>query len=110
VVNDGVEAPSYKDTLCSPKYSKATLVGCTLAMLAQLTGINIVMFYSSTIMTSSGLAPNYITALVGFVNCASVFPTIGLFKKFGRKSMLWTMSLGIASMLIGLGVCLIVNA
>lgn len=85
-------------------------MGCTLSMLQQLSGINIVMFYSSTIMSSSGLPPNYITALVGFVNCVSVFPTIALFKKFGRKILLWTLSLAIAASLVGLGVCLLVDA
>lgn len=79
-------------------------------MLQQLSGINIVMFYSSTIMSSSGLPPNYITALVGFVNCVSVFPTIALFKKFGRKILLWTLSLAIAASLVGLGVSLLVDA
>jgi MFS family permease len=73
-------APSYKDTLCSPQYSTATLVGCLLAIFQQLSGINIVIFYSSTIMTSSGLSPNKITALVGGVCCLGVLPTVWLFK------------------------------
>lgn len=68
------------------------------------------MFYSSTIMGSSGLPPNQITALVGFVNCVSVFPTIYLFKRFGRKILLWTLSLAITASLIGLGVSLMINA
>jgi MFS family permease len=68
------------------------------------------MFYSSNIMGSSGLPPNKITALVGFVNCVSVFPTIYLFGRFGRKILLWTLSLAIAGSLIGLGVCLLVDA
>lgn len=68
------------------------------------------MFYSSNIMSSSGLPPNQITALVGFVNCVSVFPTIILFAKFGRKVLLWTLSLAIAASLIGLGVSLMLDA
>ena len=68
------------------------------------------MFYSSNIMSSSGLPPNQITALVGFVNCVSVFPTIYLFSRFGRKILLWTLSLAIAGSLIGLGVSLLVDA
>jgi Na+/melibiose symporter-like transporter len=103
-------SPSYSETLTSPKYRSATLIGCTLSMLQQLSGINIVMFYSSNIMGSSGLPPNQITALVGFVNCASVFPTIFLFAKFGRKVLLWTLSLAIAGSLIGLGVSLLIDA
>lgn len=110
IINRGDGVPSYGDTLCNPQYSRATLIGCLLSMLQQLTGINIVMFYSSTIMVSSGLAPNIITALVGTVNCLSVFPTIWFFKKFGRKTILWTLSFAIAASLIGLGVSLILNA
>ena len=68
------------------------------------------MFYSSTIMSSAGLPANIITAIVGFVNCVSVFPTIIMFKKFGRKSLLWTLSFAIAASLIGLGVSLIINS
>jgi SP family facilitated glucose transporter-like MFS transporter 1 len=67
------------------------------------------MFYSSTIMVSSGLPPNVITALVGTVNCLSVFPTIWLFKMFGRKTILWTLSFAITCSLVGLGVCQILN-
>lgn len=103
-------SPSYSETLTSPKYRSATLIGCTLSMLQQLSGINIVMFYSSNIMGSSGLPPNQITALVGFVNCVSVFPTIYLFARFGRKVLLWTLSLAIAGSLIGLGVSLLIDA
>lgn len=67
------------------------------------------MFYSSKILTSGTIKSTIITALVGIVNCVSVFPTIILFKKFGRKTLLWTLSLAIAASLIGLGVCLIVD-
>lgn len=75
-----------------------------------MTGINIVMFYSSTIMASSGLQPNIVTALVGLVNWIAVFPTVYLFGKFGRKPLLWILSFAIAAMLIGLGVCQRINA
>ena len=68
------------------------------------------MFYSSTILKSTGLKPTVVTALVGFVNFVSVFPTLILFKKFGRKILLWTLSFAIAACLIGLGVCLILNS
>ena len=86
------------------------MIGCTLSLFQQLTGINIVMFYSSTIMGSSGLPPNLITALVGIVNCVSVFPTLYLFKKFGRKPLLWILSFAIAGSLVGLGVCNLINS
>lgn len=106
IVSSGGSSPSYKETLTSPKYMIATIMGCTLSLMQQLSGINIVMFYSSTILKSSGgLKATQITALVGVVNCLSVFPTIVLFKKFGRKTLLWVLSFAIAASLIGLGVC-----
>jgi MFS family permease len=110
VISEGNSSPGYGETLTSPKYRVATIIGCLLSMFQQLTGINIVMFYSSTIMSSAGLPANIITAIVGFVNCVSVFPTIIMFKKFGRKSLLWTLSFAIAASLIGLGVSLIINS
>jgi hypothetical protein len=53
------------------------------------------------------MKPTIVTALVGFVNFVSVFPTLILFKKFGRKILLWTLSFAIAACLIGLGACLL---
>jgi len=38
-----------------------------------------------------------------------VFPSIYLVKKFGRKTLLWTLSFAIAASLIGLGVSFIIN-
>ena len=110
IVNDSkAGSPSYSETLCSPKYRIATYIGCALSFLQQLTGINVVMFYSSTILKSTGIKPTVVTALVGFVNFVSVFPTLILFKKFGRRILLWTLSFAIAACLVGLGVSLIVN-
>jgi hypothetical protein len=55
------------------------------------------------------MKPTIVTALVGFVNFVSVFPTLILFKKFGRKILLWTLSFAISACLIGLGACLLLN-
>jgi hypothetical protein len=68
------------------------------------------MFYSSTILTSLKLGPNYITALVGLVTLLAVLPTIILFKHIGRKTILWIFGFLMAASLIGLGVCLIMNS
>ena len=40
---------SYKEVFTGPLYRRATFVGCTLAVFQQLTGINIIMFYSTKI-------------------------------------------------------------
>lgn len=110
IASGGSGGPTYSETLTSPKYMVSTIIGCTLSLMQQLSGINIVMFYSSKILDSLQMKATLITAMVGIVNCVSVFPTIILFKKFGRKVLLWTLSLAIAASLIGLGVCLIVDA
>jgi Na+/melibiose symporter-like transporter len=67
------------------------------------------MFYSSSIMNTKSVSSNVITAIVGSVNCIAVVPTIWIFKKFGRKVILWTMSFAIAGSLIGLGLCFILK-
>ena len=38
---------SYGDALCGSQYKRASLVAICLAAFQQLTGINVVMFYSS---------------------------------------------------------------
>ena len=63
-----------------------------LSILQQLSGINAVMFYSSTIMGEVGFRPNIGTAIVGLVNMVSTFPTLYLMGKFGRRTLLWTLS------------------
>lgn len=62
------------------------------------------MFYSSTIMNQVGFRPNIGTAIVGLVNMVSTFPTLYLLDRFGRKSLLWTLSMSQAVLLVGLGV------
>ena len=43
--------------LTHPNYKRAFLIGCSLAMFQQLTGINILMFYSSAILGGAGISP-----------------------------------------------------
>lgn len=48
VIETGKAAsPSFAETLCHPRYRFATILGCSLSVLQQLSGINAVMFYSS---------------------------------------------------------------
>ena len=97
-------APTFKQTLCDPRFAYATFVGCSLSILQQLSGINAVMFYSSTIMSKVGFRPNLGTVIVGLVNMVSTFPTVWLLDRFGRKSLMWTLSFVQAALLVGLGI------
>ncbi len=69
-------APGYKETLCSPKYQYATLLGCSLSILQQLSGINAVMFYSSAIFQQIGFSARLGSGLVGFINMAATFGAV----------------------------------
>ncbi|CDW77776.1 sugar transporter family protein [Stylonychia lemnae] len=96
--------PSYGQTLCHPKYQYATILGCALSVLQQLSGINAVMFYSSKIFDKMGIDTNLGSGLVGFINMASTFGALFLLGKFGRKQLLWSMSFLMAADLVGLGI------
>jgi uncharacterized membrane protein len=110
VIISGGNSPSDTENLNSPKYMVSKLIGCTLSLLQQLSDIIIVIFYSSTILASLLMRATLINSVVSVVSCISLFPYIILFKKFGRKSLLWVFSFAISASLIGLGVCLIVSA
>lgn len=99
--------PTYKDNLCDPKYSIATLIGCILSFFQQMCGIGAVRFYTSYILTANeSLNANQITALVGTVSFFAVIPTMWIYRRVGRKTMLTVMSFAIAGSLAGLGVSL----
>ena len=97
-------SPSYKDTLCHPRYMFATVAGCLLSMLQQFSGINAVMFYSSTIFSKANFSGRVGTAIVGVVNMASTFVALFLLGCFGRKTLLWTLSIVMGCFQIGLGI------
>jgi len=44
-----VQKPSTKEVFTNPEIRKAAWVGCTISVFQQLTGINAIIFYSSTI-------------------------------------------------------------
>jgi Sugar (and other) transporter len=71
-------SPGYKETIMSPKYRYATLLGCLLSCLQQLSGINAVMFYSSKIFVKIGIQDKLGSGLVGFINMISTFGALFL--------------------------------
>lgn len=73
-------SPGYKETLCHPRYQFATILGCSLSVLQQLSGINAVMFYSSEIFKKMNFSPRIGSGLVGFINMASTFGAIFLLR------------------------------
>jgi hypothetical protein len=95
---------SYTETLCDPRFRRATYVGCILSMFQQLSGINAVMFYSNQIFANTSIAPTTGTALVGVVNMVSTLLSSILLAYFGRRTLLWTLSFAMSATLVGLGI------
>ena len=49
-----LDLPPLVMNLCKRRFRKAFTVGCILAVLQQLTGINVIIFYSHTIFAMDG--------------------------------------------------------
>jgi len=82
------------------------VIGITVAILQQITGINSVFFYAPMIFEQSGIGTDasYMQAiLVGLTNLVFTLLAIALIDKLGRKTLL---SLGIS----GIAVCMFVLA
>uniref|UniRef100_A0A7S3IJ38 Hexose transporter 1 n=1 Tax=Strombidium inclinatum TaxID=197538 RepID=A0A7S3IJ38_9SPIT len=69
------------------------MVGCVMAILQQLTGINFIMFYSNTLFASSGMSAQTITGLVGVVNFLSTFGGLFLLTIAGRRTIMVSCSI-----------------
>lgn len=107
MTNNESNGLSYGVVFSSPLYRKASLVGCTLAMFQQLTGINIIMFYSSKIFgkLNSGLSGPQVTGIVAAVNFVTTVMSLPLLSKFGRKTLMLWGNAAMAIVLLGTGYC-----
>ena len=72
----------------SSKYKKSTWVGCALAILQQMTGINFIMFYSNTLFAGSSMSPQNITGLIGVVNFLATFGGLFFLALAGRRTIM----------------------
>ena len=79
--------------LGTPAVRYALILGITLAMLQQLTGINTVIYYGPHIFQLAGIASNeasiLATALVGVVNVLLTLVAIFFVDRIGRKPLLY---------------------
>lgn len=82
---------STEDVTWSEVFSwhSAMIIGCGLMMFQSLTGINTVVFYSTTIFNLAGFSESIIgTALFGSVNFLMTVVAAYLIDKFGRKILI----------------------
>ncbi len=102
-LNEGVK-PRLKDIIdkATSKMHPIVWIGIGLAILQQLTGINVIFYYGATLWQAAGfteadaLLQNVIS---GSVNIFFTFVAIALIDKVGRKPLLLVGSLGQAVML-----------
>jgi len=78
-------------------YFKLVLIGIGVGMFNQMSGINIVNYYSTEIFKSAGLSREtsfYLTVLIGLTNLAFTIVGMSLIDKFGRKFLLYIGGIG----------------
>ena len=89
-----------------PGIRVALAIAVVLAVLQQITGINVVLYYAPEIFKSTGLAAGRAindTVLVGLVNLAFTLVAIGVVDRLGRKPLLLIASAGMGTSLALLG-------
>lgn len=74
--------------ICDRKYTKATLVGCTLSLIVNLTGINVLIHYSCMIFKGLTLTATFITAMIGVANFVAAVIGLFLLYCFGRRTLM----------------------
>jgi SP family galactose:H+ symporter-like MFS transporter len=85
-------------------FRRSVGLGVLLQVMQQLTGMNVMMYFSPHIFEGMGYgteAQMWSTAIVGLVNVLATFIAIGLVDRLGRKPILYA---GFVVMAIGLGV------
>ncbi|RSL83606.1 putative glucose transporter rco-3 [Fusarium oligoseptatum] len=76
---------TYKDIFVgSPHLGRRTLTGCGLQMLQQLTGINFIMYYSTTFFGGAGVESPYTKSLIiNIINVVSTIPGLLVIEHWG---------------------------
>ncbi|KFA62105.1 hypothetical protein S40285_08621 [Stachybotrys chlorohalonatus IBT 40285] len=89
---------SYKDVFVgSPHLGRRTFTGCGLQMLQQLSGINFIMYYSTTFFDGAGVDNPYTKSLIiNVINVVSTFPGLFVIESWGRRNLLMIGATGMA--------------
>ncbi|XP_010693271.2 plastidic glucose transporter 4 [Beta vulgaris subsp. vulgaris] len=87
--------------LFSKRYRKVVSVGAALFLFQQMAGINAVVYYSTSVFRSAGIASDVAaSALVGASNVFGTAVASSLMDKQGRKSLLMTSFSGMAASML----------
>jgi len=102
-----VESARAAAGLLSPGLRKAFLIGAVLAVLQQVTGINVFMYYAPEIFKQLGSGTNVAllqTISVGGMNLIFTLVALRMVDRFGRKPLMIAGAAGMTIALAGLGV------
>jgi sugar porter (SP) family MFS transporter len=91
---------SASPSLFSPAYRKGVLLGCALFVFQQLSGINAIIYFSSSVFKEAGIRSGALaSAAVGACNVAGTLVATAAIERAGRKQLLVASYLGmVASM------------
>lgn len=89
---------TYRDVFVgTPHLGRRTFTGCGLQMLQQLSGINFIMYYSTTFFNGVGVASPYTKSLIiNVINVVSTLPGLLVIESWGRRRLLMAGALGMA--------------
>lgn len=90
---------TYKDVFVgTPHLGRRTFTGCGLQMLQQLTGINFIMYYSTTFFGGVGVSSPYTKSMIiNVINVVSTIPGLLIIESWGRRRLLMVGALGMAA-------------
>lgn len=84
--------------LFSGEYRKGVVMGCILFVFQQFSGINAIVYFSSSVFKQAGIASGALaSAAVGATNVAGTLIATGLIEGAGRKQLLTASYLGMAA-------------
>lgn len=92
--------------LFQPGLRMAFVIGLTLAVLSQFTGINVIMYYATDIFQHAGFSSDasyWTNTIVGLVNFSATFIAIWLIDRAGRRPLLLVGNAGMSVCLFSVG-------
>ncbi len=98
--------------LFQPGLRFAFMIGVTLAIFSQLTGINVIMYYATDIFQHAGFESNvsyWTNTTVGVVNFSATFIAIWLVDRAGRRFLLLLGNAGMTLCLFTVGLLFFLN-
>ena len=108
VLDEESAQPAGWRTVFAPQWRRPLVIGVTLAVLQQLTGINAVIYYANQIFAAAGFTSPQSQSLatlwaVGAVNVCATLVAVVWVDRFGRRPLLFigTTGMGLSLLVVG---------